>query len=389
MKLEATTQHSPPTLHARPRRWSALNNHYIDSAVPPSYMLSRVHRMELPRVVIVGPDAIRALGEEVRALGERRSLVVTSDKPLRIAGKGVEEALDGGQVEHEILRIEKRSLPGDVEEINSHLRSSGSNLIIAVGGGRVIDAAKLAASKAPARLFSVPTAASHDGICSPLVSFPSSERRYSFYATTAFEIVADTRIIAGAPYRLTASGCGDIMAKYTAVRDWKLSHLLRGEYFGEYAASLAEASVSRVIENADLIRTGTEAGVRLVVEALIHCGTIISIAGSSRPCSGSEHLFSHALDMIAERPALHGEQVGVGTILMAYLQGADWKLIRDTLRRVGAPTTCSELGMDEDTVVRALVAAHAIRPDRYTILGERGLSAEAAKNLILACGVAG
>jgi len=345
--------------------------------------------MELPRVVVVGQDAIKILGKEVKALGERRALVVSSETPLMIAGKDVEKALDEEQIEHEILRIKKRSLLDDVEDINSCLRSNGSKLIIAMGGGRVIDAGKLAASKEQAKLFSVPTAASHDGICSPLVSFPTSERRYSFYATTPIEILADTKLIAGAPYRLTASGCGDIMAKYTAVRDWKLSHLLRGEYFGEYAASLAEAAVSRIIENGDLIRAGSEAGVRVVVEALIHCGTIISIAGSSRPCSGSEHLFSHALDMISERPALHGEQVGVGTIMMAYLHGADWKLIRDTLRKIGAPTTCRDLGIDEDTAVRALVAAHSIRPERYTILGEKGLSVEAAKNLIVASGVAG
>jgi len=351
-------------------------------------MLSRIHRMELPRVVVIGHDAIKALGNEVRALGERRALVVSSETPLMVAGSDIKATLEGDGIEYEIMRIKKSSLQDDVDEITSRLKSNGSQLIIAIGGGRVIDAAKFAASKSSAKLFSVPTTASHDGICSPLVSLPSSERRYSFYAMTPSEILADTRLISGAPYRLTASGCGDIIAKYTAVRDWKLSHLLKGEYYGEYAASLAEAAVSRVMENGDLIRTGTEAGVRVVVEALIHCGTIISIAGSSRPCSGSEHLFSHALDMIAERPALHGEQVGVGTILMAYLHGADWKLIRDTLHRVGAPTTCRELGIDVETTVRALVAAHAIRPDRYTILGERGLSVEAANNLVIASGVA-
>jgi len=353
-------------------------------------MLSRIHRMELPRVVVIGHDAIKALGKESRAIGERRALVVSSETPLTVAGPDIRAALEVDGVEYEIMRIKKRSLPDDVDDITSGLRSGGYQLTIAIGGGRVIDAAKFAASKPPnpAKLFSVPTTASHDGICSPLVSLPSSERRYSFYAVTPIEILADTRLIAGAPYRLTASGCGDIIAKYTAVRDWRLSHLQKGEYYGEYAASLAEASVSRVMENGDLIRTGTEAGVRVVVEALIHCGTIISIAGSSRPCSGSEHLFSHALDMIAERPALHGEQVGVGTILMSYLHGADWKLIRDTLRRVGAPTTCRELGIDVDTAVRALVTAHTIRPDRYTILGERGLSIEAARNLIFASGVA-
>jgi glycerol-1-phosphate dehydrogenase [NAD(P)+] len=356
---------------------------------PTNGMLSRVHRMELPRVIVIGNGAVRILGKEVQGMGERRAVVVSSETPLGVAGGDIRAALEGEGIDYEVISIRKASILDDVETIASRAGATGARLIIAVGGGRVIDTAKLATSRTSAKLLSVPTAASHDGICSPLVSVPSSDRRYSFYAATATEILADTRLIASAPYRLTASGCGDILAKHTAIIDWRLSHLLRGEYYGEYAATLAEASVSRIVDNCDLIRTGSEAGVRVVVEALIHCGTIISIAGSSRPCSGSEHLFSHALDMIAEKPALHGEQVGVGTILMAYLHGTDWKLIRDTLQRVGAPTTCQELGIDADTVVKALVIAHTIRPDRYTILGEKGLSIEAARNLLAASGVGG
>jgi glycerol-1-phosphate dehydrogenase [NAD(P)+] len=118
-----------------------------------------------------------------------------------------------------------------------------------------------------------------------------------------------------------------------------------------------------------------------VVEALISCGVAMSIAGSSRPCSGAEHLFSHALTRTAPHPALHGEQVGVGTILSAYLHGANWQLIRDVLRRIGAPTNARELGIEGQHITKALTIAHKIRPDRYTILGEKGLTQEAAERV--------
>ncbi|MBO3802715.1 MAG: NAD(P)-dependent glycerol-1-phosphate dehydrogenase [Candidatus Brockarchaeota archaeon] len=344
-----------------------------------------MHRMELPRKVVIGRDAIKVLGKEAREAGERRALVVTSETPLKVAGSSIMDSLEGEGVGCQICKVGKPSTIDDAQPIIDSLKSTGTKLVVAVGGGRVIDVAKVAVSRSGAKFFSVPTTASHDGICSPLVSFPSSDRRYSFYAATPTEIIADTKIIANSPYRLTASGCGDVMAKLTAVREWRLSHLLRAEY----AATLAETSVSMVVENSEIIRTGSEAGVRVVMEALIHCGIIISVAGSSRPCSGSEHLFSHALDVLCEKPALHGEQVGVGTIMMAYLHGADWKLVRDTLKKVGAPTNCRELGIDEETVVKALVMAHTIRPDRYTILGEKGLSVEAAENLVEVSGVAG
>ncbi|MCD6370281.1 MAG: NAD(P)-dependent glycerol-1-phosphate dehydrogenase, partial [Thermoplasmata archaeon] len=71
-----------------------------------------------------------------------------------------------------------------------------------------------------------------------------------------------------------------------------------------------------------------------------------------------------------------------------YLHGGDWKLIRDTLKKIGAPTTARELGVEEEDIISALTMAHTIR-DRYTILGVRGLAREAAENLAKITGVIG
>jgi len=98
-------------------------------------------------------------------------------------------------------------------------------------------------------------------------------------------------------------------------------------------------------------------------------------------------LFSHALDMLAEKPALHGEQTGVGTIIMAYLHGMKWERVRETLKRVGAPTNAYELGIDPEVIIEALTIAHTIRPGRYTILGKDGLTREAAEKAAKITGV--
>jgi glycerol-1-phosphate dehydrogenase [NAD(P)+] len=113
----------------------------------------------------------------------------------------------------------------------------------------------------------------------------------------------------------------------------------------------------------------------------------MSIAGTSRPCSGAEHLFSHALTMIAPKPAMHGEQVGVGTIMCAYLHGANWELIKEVLHSIGAPTNAKELGIEPECVIEALTTAHSMRPERYTILGDSGLTKEAAHRLAAVTGV--
>ena len=260
------------------------------------------------------------------------------------------------------------------------------SFIVSIGGGTTIDLGKYAAFKLGIPFISVPTAASHDGIASPMVSLKGLRSPYSIKARPPVAIIADVNIIMSAPHRLLASGCGDIIAKLTAVRDWKLAHKLKNEYYGEYAASLAVLSAKLVMRHAKLIGAHKEEGVRIVIEALVSCGVAMCIAGSSRPCSGAEHQFSHVLDMIAPKPALHGEQCGVGTIMMAYLHGMNWRKIKKALKIIGAPTTAKELGIDDEYIIRALVEAHKVRP-RYTILGDSGLTWEAAEKLARATGV--
>ena len=177
-----------------------------------------------------------------------------------------------------------------------------------------------------------------------------------------------------------------MIANITAVRDWEIGHKRTGEYHGRYSASLAMMSADMILENSGLFaRIGVDA--RVVVEALISAGVASCIAGSSRPCSGSEHLFSHALDRIAPRSGLHGEKCGLGAIMMAKLQEQDWKRIAGALRDVGAPTTANEIGLTREQVIEALVIAQQLRPERYTILSEREITTQDAVELAETTGV--
>jgi glycerol-1-phosphate dehydrogenase [NAD(P)+] len=128
-------------------------------------------------------------------------------------------------------------------------------------------------------------------------------------------------------------------------------------------------------------KPGQEESAWIVVKALISSGVAMSIAGSSRPASGAEHLFSYQLDRLVPGAALDGEQVGVGSIIAAYLHDGEdgmWRDIRDALAKIGASTTADELGINQGTVIEALTTAHNIR-DRYTILGN-GMSEKVARN---------
>ncbi|MEM3536702.1 MAG: NAD(P)-dependent glycerol-1-phosphate dehydrogenase [Candidatus Bathyarchaeia archaeon] len=345
------------------------------------------HRMQLPREVIVGNGTIDYVAEITKRLGFTKSaLIVAGSKTFDIAGKTVKELLEREGLEVNTFLVESATIK-DVEAVEEKIRLWKPQVVFGVGGGTKIDVAKLSSAHQEVPFISVPTTASHDGIVSPLSSVKGLGKPYSVLAQAPIAIIADTDIIMQSPWRFTISGCSDVIAKITAVKDWKLAHEEKGEYYGGYAASLALMSATLVIKNAKLIKPGNEEGLRILIEALISCGVSMSIAGSSRPCSGSEHLFSHALDVLKPNCALHGEQCGVGAIMMAYLHRTKWRRIRDTLKMLGAPTTANELGIENEDVVKALEMAATMRPERYTILNEMNLTREACRRLAKITGV--
>lgn len=348
--------------------------------------MSKVHRIDLPRIVLVGNGVLNKIGEVCEELDLRRQLIVTGEKTVKIAGEKARETMRQRGLKADVAIVSNADL-NTVERVKEEAVAIGVDAVVGVGGGRTIDVAKLSAYRSNTFFISVPTIASHDGIANSLASIKGLEKPYSIKAKSPIAVLADSSIVGESPYRYTASGCGDIISKAVSVRDWRLAHKETGEYYGEYAGSLALMSSNLVMRNAHLIRDQLEEGYRTLLEALVSCGVAMSIAGSSRPCSGSEHLFSHTLDMITPGVALHGEQCGVGTIMMAKLHGLDWNAIKKSLQVIRAPTTAKELGINRETLVRALVKAREIRPDRYTILNKVKLERESAEALAEDCGV--
>lgn len=345
-----------------------------------------MHKIELPRTIIVGEGVLDATGAICDELGLSESCVIVADAmTYMIAGAKVEEILAKKGTKVEKFIVDSATME-KVNELGKLISEKKVRFACGVGGGTAIDVAKLAGSFSRINFISIPTATSHDGIASSRASIKAMNVKTSIEAKTPLAIIADTKVIRAEPKRLFSSGCGDMISKFTAVLDWQLAHKIKGEYYGGYAAQLALMSANTIMESAELMARKYDEGISILLEALISSGVAMSIAGSTRPASGSEHLFSHALDMIAEKPAMHGEQCGVGTIMMAHLHGKDWKKIKTTLQILGAPTTAEELGVKKEDIVNALTMAHTIRPDRYTILGD-GLSRDAAEGLARETGV--
>lgn len=351
--------------------------------------ISDTHLIDLPKRIVIGSGVRRDLARHLRELGIDGALVLITGSTSTVAlGDEIREILVEGGYEVFVYSARDASI-SEAERIREEILRDRvrPRAVIGLGGGKAIDIAKYLSKEFSVYFVSIPTTPSHDGIASPFASLRGMPSVVSIKTATPLMILADMEYIARSPKRYLLAGVGDLVAKYTAVLDWRLAHNLLGEYYAEYSASLAIHSANHVLASWEKIKYGTPEGYRVVLEGLISSGVAMCIAGSTRPASGSEHLFSHALDIVANYPALHGEQVGIGTIMMAYLHGRNWRRIRSILRSIGAPTTAKEIGVSEEKVIEALTIAHKIRPERYTILGREGLSWRAAENLARNTGV--
>jgi glycerol-1-phosphate dehydrogenase [NAD(P)+] len=349
-------------------------------------VFDKAKSMEFPRRVLVGNDVLADVPELADDLDlQSVGAVVTGPTTRGVAGDRVGDLLDDQGFDVHVVEAAGASRK-EVEETVQAVEDTGARFVFGVGGGRVIDQAKLCAKAVDGPLVSTPTSAAHDGITSPRASVRDTNEATSIEAVSPMAIVADTSVIIEAPYRLLAAGCADAISNVSAIRDWKLAHRLRGEPLSSFSAVLAETAAELVRDHAEQIRPGVQDSAWLAVKALIVSGVSMSVGGSSRPASGAEHMFSHALDRIAPDQALHGEQVGLGTILMLNLHNGPVDRVRDALDAIGAPTTAEQAGLEREQVLEALTSAHEIR-DRYTILGSEGLTRPAAEQLVRATGV--
>ena len=346
---------------------------------------TKVKFVEFPRNIVAGHGVLGT----VRKMCDddhvgHTGTVITGTKTMDAAGKEVLDNMDGYDMD--VCTVGEATMD-NVNMVIDRIREFGSEFVLAVGGGSKIDVSKVACNELNIPFISIPTSAAHDGIASNRASLKSETGSKSVSSASPMGIIADTEVIAKAPYRLLASGCADVISNLTALEDWDFARRLQNVQFSRSAYSLSMYAAESIIDNAELIKPNLEESVWIAIKPIIISGISMSIAGSSRPTSGAEHMFSHMLDLMHPGRALHGEQCGVGSIMTMYLHGGNWEQIRDALKMIGAPTTAKELGVSAEDTIYALSHAHEIRSDRFTILGNAGISEEVAEKVAKTTGV--
>lgn len=197
---------------------------------------------------------------------------------------------------------------------------SCAEVLIAIGAGTVHDITRYCAYTRKTEFVSCPTAASVDGFCSSVAAMTWHGCKKTLTAVAPRIVVADTDIIRCAPIRLAKSGFGDMVGKYIALCDWKIGHILTGEFYCERIADMMLAATKEVLSSVAGIVSGDAEGYEKLTYGLLLSGLAMQMMGNSRPASGAEHHISHLIEMSppplgVKSDALHGEKVGVGTLL--------------------------------------------------------------------------
>jgi len=260
------------------------------------------------------------------------------------------------------------------DDLTTSMIEKGSDIVVALGGGKCLDMGKFSAFKANLPFISSPTQTSHDGICSPRAVLKLNSSAYSLAARTPMAIVVDIQTVQNSPERKIRAGIGDLVSNIVAVKDWQLGRDEKGDEYDDLAAMISTFAAESLFTH-KTIEVKDRKFLEMFIHGLIFSGIAMEIAGSSRPCSGAGHKISHAIDQLGLAPgALHGEQVALGTLVSSVLHRMDWRKTREFLLDTALPTKCSDIDVKPGDFLKALVASCSVRPERYTILEKLSLS---------------
>ncbi len=342
----------------------------------------KLNSVELPQKIIIEENVIDEIPNIIEKLGNFKSiLIISGKKTFDLVGKEVEKDLLEEEYRVSNIKVDECS-ESTVNSTKKKGRLFNPDLIFGIGGGKNIDVAKSVGFYLKKPWISIPTIPSHDGIASDRAVISKGKEKYPLLTNPPLAVIFDLNILSEAPSRFFSAGCGDVISKITSVLDWQLARDEKGETYDNHAADLAHSSAELIINISKSYKEDYKSSVKLLMKVLINCGIAMSIAKSSRPCSGSEHMFCHAIDNLYPNNSLHGEKVGLGTYIMAYLHKTDYEKIKNTLIDYDLPWNYRKIKIPPKILIKALSIAHKIRSDmRYTILRD-GIYEEDAKYIL-------
>ena len=330
-------------------------------------------RFDLPICLSVQEDALlfsdEIIAKYIPDIIGQKTLIISEEFLIGIYKEKITE------ISHDFGEAEIYSMGGatfdEAVSIAKKVCVEDIKVIIGIGGGRVLDTAKYAAHISKAVYICMPTSLSNDSLASPFAVLGTyGKARKTLECKIPTAIIVDTNMIINAPIDQTLSGIGDTIAKHTALFDWKLSASKSSAMIDDFAYALSRMSYDSVY-HCDEKNMQSRVFIRILSRALVMGGLAMEIAGSSRPCSGSEHLFAHAIEeYYPDVKISHGLAVALGSIPACIFQGQDPSGMLDFFKTYGVNTDPSHYGITADMFADMWLKARTVRTGRITILDD-------------------
>ena len=290
--------------------------HYLGSDL---CACGKVHTAAVDEVVI-GKGAIGRLPEFLNKYDAKKPFLLADCNTFAAAGDKVCKVLDGENIKYSQYVFQNNSLEPDEASVGSAVMhfDKTCDIIIGIGSGVINDIGKILSNISGKKYIIVGTAPSMDGYASATSSMSMDGLKVSLGSRCADVIIGDTDVLKEAPEHMLKSGLGDMLAKYVSIAEWRIAHIITGEYYCERVAELIRTALKKCVDNAEGLLKRDEQAIEAVFEGLVIGGIAMAYAGVSRPASGVEHYFSHVWDMrgleFGTQVDLHGIQCAIGTL---------------------------------------------------------------------------
>ena len=297
-------------------------NEYIGNTI--ECECGRNHSIDIDKIVI-SHDAWQKLAEYIEEKGYKHIYLVADLNTYEAAGKDIGAALKSAHTDYKIHVIEQDE-PVPDEHVMGELfmdRPKDTDLVVAVGSGVINDMCKFISFHTNTDYVICGTAPSMDGFLSEGAPLMYKHMKISYDAHGPRAAFFDPRVLAAAPMELISAGLGDLLGKYTCLLDWKIAHLITGEYYCQTVVSMVESALDIVTNCTDSIISRDEETITALTKGLLIAGIAMYFVGNSRPASGCEHHMSHYWEMQSlmhgQAPAYHGQAVGVNAVVASFM----------------------------------------------------------------------
>jgi len=339
-------------------------------------MSTPIRTVMSPARYVQGKDAITRLGEFVAPIGST-PLIVSDDVVWGLVGEAVTTSFESASLSVHRVGFGRFATPAAIDALVDQIRSADADVVVAVGGGSAIDAAKAAGHLAGIRWVSVPTVASTDAPTSALAVVYTDEGEfieYRFFPRNPDLVLIDTQLVANAPVKFLVAGIGDALATWLEARASSRSHstTMAGGLATQAGVALAELSWKIIHENAfSALDAAADGVVTPALESLVEANTLLSGLGFESGGLAAAHAIHNGLTAAPQTHGLtHGQKVNIGSLTQLVLEGAPRAEIEDFVEfttRVGLPNTLTEIGLTVDDVDELTAVAEAATVETETI----------------------